>query len=131
MPLKHRVVACALSMLISMPLAALDMELIKQAQTSWDGETFNYPLGTPEVSILKARMAAGEQTAWHCHPVPVFGVVLQGELRVDTESGQSHVFKAGDPVVETMDSWHRGKAINGPVEFIVFMRARSAPKTLC
>lgn len=101
------------------PLMAMEVEKLAQTQTSWDGSKFHYPSGTAEISIYKARLAAGEQTAWHCHPVPVFGYMLAGELRVTTEAGQQHLFKPGDAVVEVMNGWHRGGAVNGPVEFVV------------
>ena len=114
-----RRIAVFIMLLSAAPLMAMEVEQLAQTQTSWDGSKFHYSAGTAEISIYKARLAAGEQTAWHCHPVPVFGYLLHGELRVTTEAGQQHLFKQGDAVVEVMNGWHRGSAVNGPVEFVV------------
>ena len=119
MSLIHHITAWTLLLTVA-PLAAMETETLAQAHTSWDGGEFYYPPGVPEVSIHKARLESGEQTAWHCHPVPVFGYMLKGRLRVNTQSGQQHVFNQGDAVVEVMNSWHRGTALDGPVEFVVF-----------
>ena len=113
------VVGAAL-LLTTVPSMALDVETLKRAETSWDGSRFHYPKGIPEVTIQKIRVAAGERVVWHCHPVPVFAYMLQGRLQVRTESGRQHVFKPGDAVVEIMDGWHQGKALDGPVELVVF-----------
>jgi len=107
-------------LLATAPLMALEVETLSQTQRSWEGSQFNYPGGSPEVTIQRIRLVGGEKTAWHCHPVPVFGYMLQGRLQVQTESGQQHVFKPGDAVVEVMNGWHQGVALDGPVEIVVF-----------
>jgi len=116
----HCLAAGLTLLLTTAPLMALEVETLKQAETSWDGSKFHYPMGSPEVTIQKILLAASEQTTWHCHPVPVFAYMLQGRLQVRTESGRQHVFKPGDAVVEIMDGWHQGKALDGPVELVVF-----------
>jgi quercetin dioxygenase-like cupin family protein len=65
-------------------------------------------------------MTADQVAPLHCHPVPTLGVMLAGRLQVETASGQTTVFAPGDPVVEVMNTWHRGRVLEGPVEFVVF-----------
>ena len=48
------------------------------------------------------------------------GFVIKGEIEVTLKSGKKRTFKAGDSVVEVMQTVHQGKAINGPVEIVVF-----------
>ena len=48
------------------------------------------------------------------------GYILRGTLEVETISGKTQRFDAGSSVVEVMKTSHRGRAVNGPVEVIVF-----------
>ena len=89
-------------------------------ESSWNGGVFRYPEGTPKVTAVKIRLKAGESTAIHCHPVPLFAYILKGQLRVTTGLGQSRIFKRGEAMVEVMDTWHQGKAVRGPVELVAF-----------
>ncbi len=57
---------------------------------------------------------------FHCHPVPTMGYVLKGVAEVQTSSGKTITLKEGDSVVEVMRTVHRGRAIQGPVEILVF-----------
>jgi len=45
---------------------------------------------------------------------------LHGELVIETKNGKKISLKEGESVVEVMRTIHRGRAINGPVELIVF-----------
>ncbi len=94
-------------------------ELLKVTE-SWDGGTFSYPVGKPEVTSFKLSLEEGKKTPFHCHPVPTMGYVLEGEIEVTTGSGKKQIFKAGQSVVEVMSTVHQGRAINGPVEIVVF-----------
>ena len=96
-------------------------ELIKTTK-SWNGaELPKYPQGKPEVTILRINIPAGAKLPVHEHPVINAGVLLSGQLTVKTESGKVLHLKAGDPIVEVVDTWHYG--VNDgdiPAEIIVF-----------
>jgi quercetin dioxygenase-like cupin family protein len=48
-------------------------------------------------------------------------VLLSGELTVVTKGGKTLHLKAGDPIVEVVNTWHYGKnESNKPAEIIVF-----------
>ena len=91
-----------------------------KARTSWDGGAIAYPAGEPEITALKMSMRQDQESPFHCHPVPTFGYMLSGTLRVETDSGERKLLRAGDVVLEVMNTWHKGTAVEGPVEFIVF-----------
>ncbi len=95
-------------------------ETLLQTDRSWDGGEFSYPEGQPQVTSVRLRLASGEKTPMHCHPVPTFAYVLRGELEVETAAGERTRLQAGDPVVEVMHRVHRGRAVEGPVEIVVF-----------
>src|SRR5690554_5058376 len=100
--------------------AAVD-QLVKATQ-SWDGERLpRYPEGQPEVTILRITIPAGARLDTHSHPVINAGVLISGELTVVTSDGKTLELKAGDPIVEVVNTLHYG--INqgtSPAEIIVF-----------
>lgn len=96
-------------------------ELVKSTQ-SWSGELLPaYPQGQPEITILRISIPAGAQLDTHSHPVINAGVLISGQLTVVTANGKMLHLKAGDPIVEVMNTLHYG--INQgkvPAEIIVF-----------
>ncbi|TLU65322.1 cupin domain-containing protein [Thalassotalea litorea] len=102
-----------------------------RTSTSWDGKGFSYPQGKAELTSVKLRLESGQQTPFHCHPVPTFGYVLSGQILVETADGNSTMMKAGESAVEVMRTLHRGTAIDGPAEIVVFYAgAQGIPTTL-
>ena len=96
-------------------------ELVKSTQ-SWDGKTLpRYPAGQPRVTILRITIPAGVELDMHKHPVINAGVLISGQLTVQTKSAETLHLKAGDPIVEVVNTAHFG--INQgsvPAEIIVF-----------
>jgi len=95
-------------------------EKLHKTQTSWDGGVIYYPQGQAEITSVKLRIEENQVTEFHCHPVPTLGYILQGDLVIETKNGEKTIFKKGESFVEVMRTIHRGQAINGPVEIIVF-----------
>ncbi len=97
-------------------------KVLAKSGRSWNGTALPaYPLGTPEVSILRIQIPAGVTLPWHTHPVINAGVLISGELTVITRSGKTLALKAGDPIVEVVDTWHYGKNEGTePADIIVF-----------
>ena len=107
-------------------------ELVKSIQ-SWNGELLPaYPQGQPEITILRISIPAGAQLDTHSHPVINAGVLISGQLTVVTADGKTLHLKAGDPIVEVVNTLHYG--INEgqvPAEIIVFYAgAVGAPITV-
>lgn len=96
-------------------------ELVKSSQ-SWDGETLPaYPAGQPKVTILRIAIPAGAELDMHKHPVINAGVLISGQLTVLTKSGKTLHLKAGDPIVEVVNTAHFGiNQGSTPAEIIVF-----------
>jgi quercetin dioxygenase-like cupin family protein len=96
-------------------------ELIKSTR-SWNGAVLPaYPQGQPEITILRISIPAGTRLDVHTHPVINAVVLISGELTVVTEDGQKKHLKAGDPLVEVVNTWHYG--VNEgkvPVDLVVF-----------
>jgi quercetin dioxygenase-like cupin family protein len=93
-----------------------------QSGASWDGRPLPaYATGTPEITILRITIPPGQTLPMHRHPVINAGVLLKGELTVQTENGDVLHLRPHDPIVEVVDTWHWGKNEGDtPAEIIVF-----------
>ncbi len=115
---------------IVLPNWAVAEERLK-TQTSWDGGVIYYPQGQVEITSVKLRIEENQVTKFHCHPVPTLGYILKGDLVIETKNGNKVTLKEGESLVEVMRTIHRGRAINGPVEIIVFYTgATTMPNTV-
>ena len=92
-----------------------------KTQESWDGKAIVYPTGKAEVTVVMVEIAPGGETGWHLHPVPSFGMVLEGQLKVELKSGETLFLKPGDAAAETVNVLHNGhNAGDVPVKLVVF-----------
>lgn len=83
--------------------------VLAKAPESWDGRALPpYPATQPEITILRLSIPPGTQLPWHKHPVINAGVLIQGELTVVTEDGQTLILRAGDPIIEVVETMHYG-----------------------
>jgi quercetin dioxygenase-like cupin family protein len=119
-----------LSILLLFSSIAYTNELLSTT-TTWEGEQIVYPEGEAQITSVLLKIAEGEVTPFHCHPVPTLGYILKGRIEVETQSGESSVFREGESVVEVLGTLHRGKALGGPVEIVVFYAgSTSVPNTV-
>lgn len=91
-----------------------------QSTRSWDGGAIAYPSGAAEITSVILRIEEGQDPPFHCHPVPTMGYVLSGRVELETSGGKRKVAGAGESLVEVMGTVHRGRALDGPVEIVVF-----------
>jgi len=73
---------------ISFPIYAAP-ELLLKTDKSWDGGSFVYPEGDVEITSIKLILPKGQETQFHCHPVPTMGFISQGKVLLETENGKS------------------------------------------
>ncbi len=95
-------------------------QLVKTT-TSWDGQPIVYPGGQAEITAMIIEIAPGGQTGWHLHPVPSFGLILEGDLEIELKDGRRTKLKAGEPIVEVVNTLHNGRNIGKtPLKLVVF-----------
>lgn len=94
---------------------------VLKTQNSWDGKPLAYPEGQAEVTGMLIEIAPGGETGWHLHPVPSFGMVLEGELEVQLRSGEIKRLTAGEALAEVVNTLHNGRNTGkAPVKLVVF-----------
>jgi len=98
------------------------VDVLAKTASSWNGAILPFYLkGQPEVTILKILIPPHVQLPLHQHPVINAGVLLQGELTVETKEGKILHLKAGDPIIEVVNTWHYGiNEGDEPAVIIVF-----------
>jgi quercetin dioxygenase-like cupin family protein len=96
-------------------------QLIKTT-TTWDGKAITYPTGEKaQVTALMIEIPVNGETGWHRHPVPSFAMIVEGTLDVMLKDGSVNHLKAGDPLVEVVDTAHNGRNTGAvPVKIMVF-----------
>lgn len=116
-----------LTLLLANNVSAADangvgVKVLAKSGSSWDGKVLPpYTNGKPEITILKITIPPGAVLPMHKHAVINAGVLLSGELTVVTEDGSTLHLKAGEALVEVVNTWHSGKnAGNIPAEIMVF-----------
>lgn len=100
---------------------AVKVSTVLKTQTSWDGQPLQYPAGDAEVTGMLIEIAPGGETGWHLHPVPSFGMVLEGELEVSLKDGRKKRMKTGDALAEVVNTAHNGRNVGSvPLKLVVF-----------
>lgn len=95
-------------------------QLLKTTQT-WNGVPIKYPEGQAEITSLMIEIAPGGETNWHEHPVPSFGVLLEGTLEVSLADGKKKLMKPGEALAEVIATAHNGRNVGTtPLKLIVF-----------
>jgi len=127
--MKRIICAIFLSVLLSSSGLAKDVNIktvqveeLAKAGVSWDGSRLPaYPKDAPEITILRIKIPPGAILPMHEHPVINAGVLLSGELTVITEDNKTLTLKAGEAIIEVVNTWHYGKNEGSkPAEIIVF-----------
>lgn len=118
--MKNLICAAYLALLFSSHAWALDasavtVDVLAKTSSSWDGATLPpYATGQPEITILKIVIPPKVKLPLHQHPVINAGIMLKGELTVVTDNNSKLHLKAGDSIVEVVNTWHYG--INQGIE---------------
>ncbi|MFF4409556.1 cupin domain-containing protein [Streptomyces sp. NPDC001262] len=85
--------------------------------------------GPAQVNFRKITIPPGSGTGWHCHHGNLVGVVQQGELTHQLRAGGTHVYKAGDAVIEGSGYVHQGynKGTEDVVLWVTYVTPEGKP----
>lgn len=126
--------ACVLSACVTpkpeSPVEKITSEVLVQSTRSWDGGDFAYPAGEGKLTVTRIFMPEGTSLPMHCHPVPLAGMVTQGQLQVFKEDGQSRLFGEGDGLIEVSNQWHYGTALEAVEIVVVYAGNTDLPVTV-
>jgi quercetin dioxygenase-like cupin family protein len=91
------------------------------ATTTAAGQPIALPKDNVEVLVWMYVIPVGARLPVHKHPSARYAYVLAGSLRVaDADNTRSWDYKAGDFIVEMIDTWHYGtNSGSEPVRLLV------------
>ena len=85
------------------------VELLRTSKSWNDVELPDYPQGRPELVAVKYIIPPGKKLGWHHHEAMNHGVLVQGELTIIAQDGQTKVMRTGEVVVEMVGAIHHGE----------------------
>jgi quercetin dioxygenase-like cupin family protein len=99
-----------------------EVTILVKTSESWNGTPLPaYATGRTEITILKIIIPPKTSLELHKHSVINAGVLLKGKLTVISVTNDTLYLKAGEPIIELVNTWHYGKnESNKPAEIIVF-----------
>ena len=105
----------------------IKVEQVLQTTHSWDRSPYTrYPIGQPQVTVLRITIPPNTALHWHRHPIISVGYVLSGHLTIEKkDSGERTILHAGQAVAETVQTTHRGFTTDEPVELVVFYAGKA------
>lgn len=112
--------------------ADVRVQPLLRTTTSWNGAQLAWPAGRAELTVLEVTIAPGAETGWHEHPVPSFGVLLEGELEIRLRGGEVKRLRAGEALAEVVATAHNGRVVGDvPARLLVFYAgAQGVPLTV-
>lgn len=108
-------------------------KVLTKTTVTGNGQKISYPqTEKAEVTAMTVEMAPGAETGWHKHPVPVYAYVVSGNLTVELEDRKQLAFKAGDAIIEVVNTLHNGRNSGSePVRLAVFyLGAEGVPNVI-
>jgi len=102
--------------------AGVSATVLQKSSVTSNGEKITYPqTDRAEVTAMAVDLAPGAETGWHQHPVPVYAYVVAGNLSVELADGKVLNFRAGEAIIEVVNTPHNGKnSGTEPVRLAVF-----------
>lgn len=100
----------------------IEVVTLIETSKSWNGADLpHYPEGKPKITVLKITIPPHAKLNIHKHLVINAGVLTKGELTVIDEQNNTLTLKAGNALVELVDTYHYGENKGDtPAEIIVF-----------
>lgn len=97
------------------------VEILVQSDKSWNGKKLPaYPKEDPLISVVKVTVPPHSKLKWHTHPSINAGYLISGKITVTAEDGTVHVIKAGEGLIEMVDTLHYGRNDGDvPAEIVV------------
>ena len=92
-----------------------------ETDSSWEKTKIFYPKGDTKITALLVEMQPKSKMKMHHHEVPSFGYILEGTIRVQSESNDIKTFSKGDVVIEMINKKHSGINPGDTItKFVVF-----------
>lgn len=100
--------------------ASVEAKTVLKATQDVLGQAIIYPkTDHPEITGLRVRIPAGQETGWHTHSTPGYAYVISGTLTLEYEKGITRQFKPDEAFAEVVNVLHNGR--NNGTEDVVLI----------
>ena len=108
------VVALAASTALAADAPRQSGQQLASTRLTASGQPITPPAGPLQVTATLSELGPGESTPVHKHPFLRYDYVLEGRLAVTNfDTGKTDIVAAGQFVVDPINQWHQGKALDG------------------
>lgn len=105
------------------------LQMLVSASESALGQKLEYPAGTPQITAAIVTLEPGASTGWHHHDVPLFAMILDGELTLDDKTGTNRRYVKDESFIEAFRSSHNGTNTGDtPVRILAVFAGSDAQK---
>ena len=109
------------------------IETLISATESWSKDSYSYPEGKSQMTLLRITAPMGYRTPVHTHSQPGVAYVLKGKLECVVTATNTKVFSAGDSFATTSgDTPHYCESIGTEpaVVFVAYAGVEGEPVTV-
>ena len=105
------------------------LQVLVSSSQSILGQDLEYPSGKPVFTAAIVTLQPGESTGVHKHNVPLFAMILDGELTVDYGPDGTKVYVKDDTLIEAFRTDHNGTNTGAePVRILAVFAGSDAVK---
>ena len=125
------IVGCSSNKQVSTNLKPV-IETLVSATDSWNGDSYSYPEGQAQMTLLRITAPVGFRTPVHTHPQPGVAYVAKGKLDCVVTATNTKVFSAGDSFATTFgDTPHYCESVGteAAVVFVSYAGVEGEPVT--
>ena len=95
------IVSCSSKKEISANVETVVVESLVSATESWNGDTYSYPKGQAQLTLLRITAPVGFRTPVHTHLQPGVAYIVKGKLECVVTAANTKVFSTGDSFATT------------------------------
>ncbi len=114
------IVACNAQKITSQDRKPVIIETLFSATESWNGDSYKYPKGKPEMTLQRITAQPGFKTPLHFHSQPGIVYLVKGKLSCGTIDGQTLKVGPGESFASPQETVHYCESI-GEEAAIVFV----------
>ena len=114
------IVACSSNKKPSANNEAVIVETLISATESWNGDSYKYPRGIPQMTLQRITAQPGFKTPLHFHSQPGIAYVVKGKLSCRTINGKALQVGTGESFATPQDTVHYCESI-GDEAALVFV----------
>lgn len=92
-------------------IESISSEIILETTQTVIGQDIVYPLGDAKITSKIVTIPVGAETGYHMHQYPLYAYVIKGDIQVDYDRFESHIYTTDDSFIEAVNHMHNGKNI--------------------